>query len=309
MSIAGTFDLGGGIFDGSGNLSMNGGALTLPSTSTVAWSNTGALANTGTLNLAGGTTITNAITNSGTINAGAVTFSQTFINSGTLVMGAGTTTFSGGLVQNAGQTQLNGGTLSGGMTLNAGTLAGSGTLGGNLTVSTATLAPGFSPGAITVTGNLNLAPTSTLTIELGGTTQGSGYDFVNVLGTANLAGTLNVTPFGPYVLQAPPAGSSFSFMNFAATTGSFATVNLPVGWNLSYITGSSNLSLLAPAAASAAASVASLASLVAAQTLTPESVALMLERVDETGDVLNSVTSPDQMLVSVEKPIAEEACQ
>ena len=306
MDIGGTFDLGGGTFNGSGNLSMTGGSLTLPSTSTVTWSNTGALANTGTLNLAGGTTITNAITNSGTINAGAVTFSQTFTNNGTLIFGSATTTFTGGLVQNTGQIQLNGGTVGGDVTLNAGTLAGSGTVGGALNVNNATLAPGYSPGAITVTGDLNLVSTSTLTIELGGTAQGSGYDFVNVLGTANLAGTLNVSPFGGYVAG---AGSNFTFMNFASTTGSFATVNLPSGWNLSYITGVSNLSLLAPTVASASASVSSLASLVAAQTLTAESVALMLERVDDTGDVFSSLISPGQILVSVEKPIAEEACQ
>jgi hypothetical protein len=313
LDIGGPFDLSGGAFAGAGSLNMVGGALNLPATNTVVWTNNGAITNTGTLNLAG-STIANAITNNGVINVGSgLTFNQAFVNNNTLVLGtgSGTTSFVGGLVQNGSastSTQLNGGTLLGSLTVNGGKLSGSGTVDGSVTVLSGSLSPGFSPGAITVTGNLNLNSASVLTVELGGLTQGSatnGYDFVNVLGTANLAGTLNVTSFNGFVA---PASSSYTFMNFASTTGSFATVNLPAGWNLAYLPAASSLSLLAPAAAAAVSAVA-LAALPVAPSLTPESVALTLQRADTSAAPLEVFSAPEQKLVSVEKPIAEEACQ
>jgi len=281
--------------------------LNLPSNNSVAWSNTGALTNTGTLNLAG-STITNAITNNGTIHVGAgLTFNQTFVNNNTLVLdsGSGTTVFAGGLVQNGTvgtSTQLNGGTLQGSFTLNGGKLSGSGTVNGDLNVASGTLAPGFSPGAITVNGNLNLNAASVMTVELGGTAQGTGYDFVNVLGSAALGGTLNVVSYNGFVA---PGSSSYTFMNFASATGSFAAVNLPAGWNLAYQTAATNLSLLAPAVAAPVVSAA----LPVPPSLTPESVALTLQRVDTSAAPLEVFSAPEQKLVSVEKPIAEEACQ
>ena len=291
LTIAGAFNLVGGTFDGSGGLNMTGGSLNLPSTNAIVWNNSGALNNTGTLNFANGT-ITNAITNNGTINVGSgVTFNQVFVNNGALVLGvgSGTTTFVGGLLIN-----------------NGGTLSGSGTVGGNVTVTNGTLAPGYSPGAITVAGNLNLTSSSVLTVELGGLTQGSGYDFINVQGTATLAGTLNVTSYNGFVA---PASSSYTFMNFAGATGSFATVNLPSGWNLSYQTALTNLSVTAPAAAVPVVTPVTLAALVVAPSLTPEAVALTLERADTAATPLQVFSAPEQKLVSVEKPIAEEACQ
>ena len=309
LDIGGTFDLSGGAFAGTGSLNMTGGALNLALGNTVAWTNDGALTNTGTLNLAG-STIKNAITNNGTINVGAgLTFDKAFVNNNTLVLGSGsgTTTFTGGLVQNGSastSTQLNGGTLAGDFTLNGGKLSGSGTVGGSVTIANGTLAPGFSPGAITVQGNLNLDAASVLTVELGGTVQGSGYDFINVQGAATLAGTLNVTSFNGFVA---PADSSYTFMNFASSTGRFATVNLPSGWNLSYLMAANNLSVTAPAAAVVSPVV--LAALTVATSLAPESVALTPQRADTTAAPLQVFSGPEQQLVSVEKPIAEEACQ
>jgi hypothetical protein len=189
------------------------------------------------------------------------------------------------------------------VTVNNGVVNGIGTVTGSLTVN-GTLAPGNSPGAITINGNLNLTSASVLNIELGGTAQGTGYDYVNVTGVANLAGTLNVTSFGGYVA---PAGTTFTFMNFGSTTGSFATINLPAGWNLSYLTGVTDLALLANALTSSSA-IAALVSQTSAAALTPDSVSLVLQRVDATSAPLETLTSPPPLLVSVEKPIAEEAC-
>jgi hypothetical protein len=230
LNVGGTFNLTGGTFIGGGGIAMLGGAMNRPQGSTVNWQSTGNLANTGTLNLDGGT-ITNAIDNRGKIVLGAgTTFTQTFTNTGELDIGSGTTVFQGGYNQSSGSLKLAGGDVQGSVNINGGSLGGSGTINGDLIVGSGNFAPGKSPGAITVNGNLTLLPSSVLTIELGGLAQGSGYDFINVLGTANLAGTLNVNAWGGYV-AAP--GTNYNFMNFANSSGAFAAVNMPAGWNIS----------------------------------------------------------------------------
>jgi hypothetical protein len=81
---------------------------------------------------------------------------------------------------------------------------------------------------------------------------------------------------------------------------------LPAGWNLSYLTGVADLALLAPAVNAALANNTLLA-LVAttAPALAPESVVQTFERV---AGGLETFGLPVQTLVSVDKPIAEEAC-
>ncbi len=251
LDVAGTFGLSGGNFAGSGSLSMSGsGNMNLPSGNAVNWTNTGPLANTATLNLAG-TTIPNAITNTGTINMGSgLTFAQPLTNAGVLVATAGSNVqFTNGLTQQPGSALvLSGGSVTGEITMNGGVIKGSGTVNGNVTVGSGVLAPGFSPGAITISGNLVMNSASVLNIELGGLTQGTEYDWINVTGSASLAGTLNVMPYNGYT---PPAGSSYSFMNFAASSGSFTNVNLSnvAGWVFSQQAQSLLLSVNALAAA------------------------------------------------------------
>ena len=229
LDVGGTFGLTGGAFGGTGSLSMSGGRLSLPAGNAVAWTNSGVLTNTGTLNLAD-STITNAIDNQGIIFLeGGLTFTQAMTNTGTLNAQPGNAVFAGGLVQQpGGSIVLNDGSLQGNIDLNAGSLSGRGTVNGNLVIGNAMLAPGFSPGAITINGNLSLAGGSVLGVELGGVVQGTGYDWINVLGTANLAGTLNVSNVGGFV---PAAGAIFTIMNFASSTGAFAVVNLPLNIN------------------------------------------------------------------------------
>ena len=225
LAVAGNFSLTGGAFTGPGSLSMAGGSLSLPTGNSVAWTNSGPLTNTGTLNLAG-SNITNAIDNQGTIVMGSgLSFAQPVTSSGTLVAQAGSATqFNGGLTQRgSGAVELQGGSISGGINVNGGFIRGVGTINGDLVVGSATLAPGFSPGAITINGNLVMVSNSALNIELGGLLQGTGYDWINVSGTSTLAGTLNVNSYAGFV---PPVGSSYNFMSFASKTGNFATVNL-----------------------------------------------------------------------------------
>ena len=107
------------------------------------------------------------------------------------------------------------GTLTFSNTLNAGGGAvdcqqgicnGSGNIAGNLTNSGAQLAPGNSPGRLSVDGTFVQTADGTLNIELGGTVPGDEYDQLVVDGTVDLAGTLSVTLLDGFD---PSPGSSF----------------------------------------------------------------------------------------------------
>ncbi|MBL8491676.1 MAG: hypothetical protein JNM82_12930, partial [Rhodocyclaceae bacterium] len=265
LNIAGGFNLTSGNFTGSGGINMLGGTMAKPAGSTIAWTSTGPLLNTGVLNLADAD-ITNAVDNQGTINVGAgTTFSQPFTNEGTLNLAPGTTAFSGGITQLSGATTL--GTPGspatvtaggGGLVVNGGTVGGSGTINGNLTVNGGTLAVGASPGSLTIAGDLTLGAASTTLVEIGGTVPGSGFDFINVTGTAHLAGTLDVAGYGGFT-GAP--GDSFAFMRYGGSGGAYGTINLPVGWGLEFqaTSGALLLSIPAPAAIPVAGAVLALA--------------------------------------------------
>ena len=245
LDVGGEFSLTGGAFGGPGSLSMSGGSLSLPSGNSVAWTNSGALTNTGTLNLAG-STITNAIDNQGTINlGGGLNFTQTLTNRGTLNVQSGTSTFNSGVTQQSGDVVLSGGTLQGDLTLNAGSLRGNGTVDGTVTLGTVNMSPGASPGKLMVTGTLVLNAASVVNIELAGTTPTSGYDWIEVGGTATLAGTLNVSQISGF---SAPAGSSFSVLQFASSTGAFSSVSsvIPSNLTVSYTPTSVLLAGIAP---------------------------------------------------------------
>jgi hypothetical protein len=86
------------------------------------------------------------------------------------------------------------------------------------------VSPGFSPASVTFAGNVSLGGAATLLIELGGLTQGSQYDHVEVTGQLTLDGILNVALLGPFV---PTIGSSFHILDWGNVVGTFATLQLP----------------------------------------------------------------------------------
>lgn len=113
-------------------------------------------------------------------------------------------------------------------------LGGSGTLGGTLSLSgNSTLAPGNSPGILTVNDDILMSGDTTLSMELNGTTAGTLYDQIVLGGTTNnftLDGG-NVTlalSFG----YAPQIGDSFTLIDnisggsFLLTGGSLGFDNL-----------------------------------------------------------------------------------
>jgi hypothetical protein len=89
------------------------------------------------------------------------------------------------------------------------------------------LAPGTPAGILTVLGNAQLAAASTLTIELGGPTEGTEYDQLRISGDVLLAGVLNVTTINGF----NPAGLTFIILRSGSNGGGtrFGVANLPPG--------------------------------------------------------------------------------
>lgn len=80
------------------------------------------------------------------------------------------------------------------------TVGGSGAFGGTLSVLNGTLAPGNSPGTLTIGQNLVLGANAVLSFELGapGGTAGLDSDLINVTGNLTLDGTLDVIDAGAF---------------------------------------------------------------------------------------------------------------
>ncbi|MCF0074906.1 DUF4347 domain-containing protein [Dyadobacter sp. CY261] len=106
---------------------------------------------------------------------------------------------------------------------NAGTLKGSGSFVVSDFTNAGVIAPGNSPGMLSFSGKLT--NNGVINIELGGTTAGSEYDQIQVLGTMLFSGTLNVSLADNYI---PKLGDTFTIIDAANSTGEFATINLPV---------------------------------------------------------------------------------
>jgi hypothetical protein len=137
--------------------------------------------------------------------------------------GTGTVALSGNLFL------INGSTAAASrLAVNGGaTLGGKGTVGGPVTVNSGgALAPGDGgPGAL-VTGGLTVKSGGTVRMEVGGKAAGSGYDRLNVSGTASLAGTLAVSVVNGFQ---PAAGNTYQVLTFASRSGDFTT---RTGFNL-----------------------------------------------------------------------------
>ena len=116
-------------------------------------------------------------------------------------MGVGTVVFHNDLV-----------TGGGAVNVQQGTVSGKGTVSGNVHNSGGTIAPGSSPGQLTITGNYTQQAGATLEIEIGGTTQGEEYDLLEVLGDAWLAGTLAVSLINGFV---PDSSDTFTVLTVA----------------------------------------------------------------------------------------------
>jgi uncharacterized repeat protein (TIGR01451 family) len=256
LTVTGASTWSGGTIGGSGPLTFDAGAtVTMPGTSAATLSRP--LVNQGTINftatssamLIDGVPITNSGTmdiqsasqdilvtpgtppfvNNGTLKksagAGAVQFAAPLSNTGLVQIGAGTLNFSGVYAQSAGTTEVQAGATlqTGTLSLNGGTLVGNGTIAGAVD-NHAIVAPGASPGTLTISGDYVQASDGELDIQIGGTTPGTDYDQLLVSGNVTLAGTLSVSHINSFV---PATGNTFQILTYGGRPNStaFATIN------------------------------------------------------------------------------------
>jgi len=186
-------------------------------------------------------------------------------NAGNLTVGVqGNTTptsltVSGALTQTAGVTSLSAGSITapGGFLLQGGALQGNGTINGDMVVD-GVIRPGFSPGLLMVTGDVQQSTNAMMEFELGGYARGvvGGYDGVDITGDltfdAGSAGTLQIALLGGFV---PAYGDTFQLINAGTVTGQFASVTggaIPGGLRFEVVYAPGGISLVvvpAPAAA------------------------------------------------------------
>ena len=167
------------------------------------------------------------------IDANIVNNANININYDTWFKGVGAT-----LTQNSGTTDLEADLdvagAAGTFALAGGTLKGDGSLTGSIQNTGGTVAPGSSPGVLTVDGNYTQGAGGTLAIELSGTGVGTDSDRLVVNGSSHVDGTLALTPLFSFV----PA-LSFNYDVLTAVfgqTGTFATVaGLNAGAGKAYV--------------------------------------------------------------------------
>lgn len=108
-------------------------------------------------------------------------------------------------------------------------------ISGNITNQAGTLAPGSSPGLLTITADYTQQAMATLRMEIAGTIRGTEYDALDVTGTLTLAGTLDVVLLNSFN---PVTGSLFDILDWGTLVGAFDTINLPtlmagLSWDIS----------------------------------------------------------------------------
>lgn len=212
--------------NGTVNYTATANSLTLTNNASIASSGVFDIQSDTAINSGPGS---NSLDNSGTFQktagAATMTFAPAFKNSNTATFSSGTLAFAGGFLQTSGSTTLSGGNISCPFTIDVsgGTLAGNGTITGNVS-NAGSVAPGLSPGSLTITGNYTQTASGILNIQLAGTTPVTLYDQLNVTGTASLNGTLDVTLIGGFT---PANNNTFDVLTYASSSGAFATQNLP----------------------------------------------------------------------------------
>lgn len=195
----------------------------------------------GALSVQGGATLTVATSltaQSGARLAVSSAGSQVTVNVNLNQQGGTVSASNGGTLQVLGEFNQTAGTLNlagGSVTASnfnlSGNLTGNGTLNGNV-VSEGVIQPGSSPGLISISGDLMLAASSGVDIELGGLMPDQ-FDRIVVTGHLNfesmLAGTLIVRAVSGYI---PVLGDEFAIMTFASRDGRFLEHDVMLGGGL-----------------------------------------------------------------------------
>jgi hypothetical protein len=164
-----------------------------------------------------------ALVNRGVLNLADIQLAASLANAGELLMD-GNASIAGGLQQTAGTTRIGAGrslTLGGtGLALAGGLLEGGGVLDGDVDNSGGVVAPGTSPGTLSISGNYVQGPGGTLAMEIGGVLPGFSHDLLNVSGSVVLDGALAVSFINGFV---PVPSDLFTLIQAAGgLTGTFA---------------------------------------------------------------------------------------
>jgi hypothetical protein len=230
LAMEGDFDIGGAWLTAAGTVD-NAGVIRLDSfygqdTGITAG---GTLTNTGTIQVgseSGFKALRGNVDNQGTIQVDDnldLDNGGSFQTSGTVNLAAGAQmTLSNDYVQTAGTTNIASTaslTVPGAnqVDIQGGVLSGNGTAGPDV-VNAGEVRPGSSPGILTVSGDYT--QTGTLTIEIAGTTPGTGYDQLAVSGTATIGGELAVTTTG----FVPMGTDVFQVLTATSVSGTFSTL-------------------------------------------------------------------------------------
>ncbi|MEQ8659982.1 MAG: hypothetical protein RLW62_04135 [Gammaproteobacteria bacterium] len=172
--------------------------------------------------LAGGGTLGGVVHNDGLVSVAAGTLLNVtgdIVNAASIALGDGATLAFAGLYAGPGEITGNGTARFGGG-----------------------LAPGASPGLLTIAGDAVFEAGNTLVLELAGPARGTGYDAIDVGGMLTLGGVLEVLLTDGHAL-AP--GGFYLLLQAALIDGDFADVVLPTitGLNLALVRTDSTLGL------------------------------------------------------------------
>jgi autotransporter-associated beta strand protein len=168
-----------------------------------------------------------------------VTFNGRIIGTGDLIRSGsgiqvlgGENTYVGTTLINGGGLQIDG-SLAGDVSLSGGVLSGSGSIAGDVSGSASDggVAPGSSPGQLTVSGSVSLGSSQTFVVEIEGLAAGSEHDQLVLDGAASVL-TLNDTVLSASISgYVPTAGDEITIIDLVDSTsfvvGSFA--DLPEG--------------------------------------------------------------------------------
>ena len=144
-------------------------------------------------------------------------------NTGEVEVQTGALKFVSTFTQTAGEARLAGGNIEASkvMEFQGGGLSGAGTITGSVNNTGATVAPGTSAGALSITGNYTQGLSGIMAIEIGGTTQGTQFDHLSVGGTATLGGGLHLSRINAF----PPASmDTFEILTSGSVAGSFSSI-------------------------------------------------------------------------------------
>ncbi|MFZ2643453.1 MAG: hypothetical protein WA117_20850, partial [Verrucomicrobiia bacterium] len=178
----------------NGTLTLNSGTVTVNQLIATNFANSVVNFNGGSLNSGGG-----AVNNSSIFRVGNA------VSAATLHLLGGTHTFANSLFINTNSWLTGTGAITGVIT-NAGSIA-----------------PGDSPGILTVSGDLTLLTNSLLLMELAGTNDGL-YDQINLDGAFTFGGTFTLSLLDGFTVS---AGNRFDLFDFSNSSGFFSATNLP----------------------------------------------------------------------------------